>query len=123
MVCVPISLLWAVAVGVVIPAAFFIYEYRIERKEAYVTLTPFKKERDPASLVFIPTLLSTSHLPALGFCMMILGMTVVYSLGFMAAITYFYEMFLFKPTSFTAFRSSLMFSLGFGALAVSPLPT
>jgi len=48
--------------------------------------------------------------------MVVLGMTVVYSLGFMAAITYFYEMFLFDPTSFTAFRSSLMFSLGFGGL-------
>ncbi len=69
-----------------------------------------------ASLVFIPTLHSTSHLPALGFCMVVLGLTVVYSLGFMAAVTYFYEMFLFDPTNFTAFRSSFMFSLGFGAL-------
>jgi hypothetical protein len=147
--CVPISILWAVALGVVIPGGFFIYEYRIEREAPYVTLTPFKKGRDrengrvidvpgevdfdprhghymklgevlitlaSASLVFIPTLHFTSHLPALGFCMVVLGLTVVYSLGFMAAITYFYEMFLFDPTSFTAFRSSLMFSLGFGAL-------
>jgi hypothetical protein len=147
--CVPISILWAVALGVVIPGGFFIFEFRIERKAPYVTLTPFKRGRDPkdgsvievpgevdfdprhghylklgevlitlasASLVFIPTLHSTSRLPALGFCMMILGLTVFYSLSFMALTTYFYEMFLFEPTSFTAFRSSLMFSLGFGAL-------
>jgi hypothetical protein len=149
MVYVPRSVWCAVAVGVLIPAFFFISQYLDERKEPYVTLTPFKRARNPAngsvialpgevdfdprhghymklgeilvtlasaSLVFIPTPLSTSHLPALGFCMMILGMTVVYSLGFMAAITYFYEMFLFDPASFTALKSCLMFSLGFGTL-------
>jgi len=146
---VPISLWSAVAAGVLIPTGFFTYQYLDERKETYVTLTPFKRERSPkdgsviavtgevdfdprhghymklgeilvtlasASLVFIPTLHTTSHLPALGFCMMILGLTVFYSLSFMALTTYFYEMFLFNPASFTAFKSSLMFSLGFGAL-------
>jgi hypothetical protein len=47
--------------------------------------------------------------------MVLLGMTVVYALGFMAGLTYFYEMFLFDPRSFTAFRSSIVFTLGFGA--------
>ncbi len=44
---VPISLLCAVAVGGLVPALIFICEYRIERKERYVTLTPFKRGRKP----------------------------------------------------------------------------
>ena len=54
-----------------------------------------------ASLVFIPAPHATSSLPALGFCMMILGLTVFYSLSFMALMTYFYEMFLFDPANFS----------------------
>lgn len=38
----------------------------------------------------------------LGFSMVLLGFTVVYGLLFMALLTYFYEMFLFDPASFTA---------------------
>jgi len=137
-------------VGLIIPIAFFIFEFRIERRAPWVTLTPFKMSRDPksgeihhsseggvvdfdprhghymklgevlitlasASLVFIPSLHFSSILPRLGFPMVLLGFTVVYALGFMAALTYFYEMFLFNPGTFTAFRSSLIFSLGFGA--------
>ncbi len=67
-----------------------------------------------ASLVFIP-----SHLPGLpriGFSMVLLGTSVLYALMFMATLTYFYEMFLFNPISFTAWKSSLMFSSGFAAL-------
>jgi hypothetical protein len=134
--------------GLVIPAAFFAFEYSIERKAAYVTLTPFKRTRDPqtggiiegteevsfdprhghymkcaevlitlasASLVFIPTLHVSSLLPKLAFSMVLLGFTVVYALLFMALLTYFYEMFLFNPASFTALRSSLVFALGFSA--------
>jgi hypothetical protein len=137
-----------IGTGLAIPVAFFLFEYRIERKASYVTLTPFKRSRDPdtgqvirgreevdfdprhghymkvgevlvtlasASLVFIPTLHFSSLLPRLGFPIVLLGLTVVYALGFMAGLTYFYEMFLFDPRSFTAFRSSLVFTLGFGA--------
>jgi hypothetical protein len=68
-----------------------------------------------ASLVFIPSLHFSSILPRLGFPIVLLGFTVVYALGFMAALTYFYEMFLFNPWNFTPFRSSLIFTLGFGA--------
>jgi hypothetical protein len=141
--------IWSgVAMGLIIPAAFFAFEYSIERKAAYVTLTPFKTTRDPgtgkiivgteevsfdprhghymkcaevlitlasASLVFIPTLHVSSLLPKLAFPMVLLGFTVVYALLFMALLTYFYEMFLFNPANFTAFRSSIVFTLGFSA--------
>lgn len=148
----PVSVWFGVGVGVVIPIAFFLFEYRLERKAKWVTLTPFMMLRDPktgdvyrspenevvdfdprhghymklgemlitlasASLVFIPSLHFSLILPRLGFPMVLLGFTVVYALGFMAELTYFYEMFLFDPQTFTAFRSSLIFTLGFGAFA------
>jgi hypothetical protein len=147
-VFLPIPVLLGIGAGLAIPSAFFVYEYSIERKGPYVTLTPFRKSRNPdtrevvqgreevdfdprhghymkigevlialssASLVFIPSLHSSSSLPWLGFPLILLGLTVVFALGFMGALTYFYEMFLFDPRSFTAFRSSLVFTLGFGA--------
>jgi hypothetical protein len=143
-----LPVLLGIGTALVIPAVFFSFEYRIERKAAWVTLTPFEVSRDrntgglvqeagvvdfdprhghymrlgellvtlsSASLVFIPTLHFPQVLPGLGFSMVLLGMTVVYALGFMAGLTYFYEMFLFDPRSFTAFRSSIVFTLGFGA--------
>ncbi len=139
---------WGMAIGLLLPAAFFTFEYSIERKARYVTLTPFKRTRDPqtgeilsggeevdfdprhghymkcaevlitlasASLVFIPTLHVSTLLSKLAFPMVLLGFTVVYALLFMALLTYFYEMFLFNPASFTAFRSSTIFTLGFSA--------
>ncbi len=69
-----------------------------------------------ASLVFIPSLHFTAVLPWLGFPMVLLGFTVVYSLSFMGVLTYFYEMQLQNPDTFTAVRSSLIFGLGFSGL-------
>ncbi len=144
----PWTIWLGVATGLLAPAGFFAYEYSIERKAPYVTLTPFKRTRDhqtgeiiggteevsfdprhghylkcaevlitlaSASLVFIPTLHVSSLLPKLAFSMVLLGFTVVYGLLFMALLTYFYEMFLFNPASFKAFRSSAVFTLGFSA--------
>jgi hypothetical protein len=70
-----------------------------------------------ASLVFIPTLHFTHVLPWLGLSMVLLGFTVVYTLSFMGLLTFFYEMFLNNPESFTMFRSNTLFSLGFGGLS------
>jgi hypothetical protein len=144
----PWTIWLGIAIGLLIPAAFFAFEYSIERKARYVTLTPFKRTRHPgtgeiiegteevsfdprhghymkcaevlitlasASIVFIPTLHVSSLLPRLALPMVLLGFTVVYALLFMALLTYFYEMFLFNPANFTAFRSSLVFTLGFSA--------
>ena len=144
----PWTIWLGIGMGLLIPAAFFAFEFSIERKAPYVTLTPFKRTRDPktgaiipgteevsfdprhghymkcaevlitlasASLVFIPTLHGSSLLPKLALPMVLLGFTVVYGLFFMALLTYFYEMFLFDPASFKAFRSSLVFTLGFSA--------
>jgi hypothetical protein len=70
-----------------------------------------------ASLVFIPTLHSSKINCWFAFALVLLGFTVVFGLTFMATITYFYEMFLFNPGSYSAGRSSLMFSLGFSGFA------
>ena len=70
-----------------------------------------------ASLVFIPNLHVNVILPSLGFPMVLLGFTVVYSLCFMGLITYYYEQFLYDPLSYGVFRSSVIYGLGFGALS------
>ena len=70
-----------------------------------------------ASLVFIPSLHFTSTLPWLGMPMVLFGFTVVYALAFMGLLTYFYEMELQNPDTFTATRSCIVFSLGFSALS------
>jgi len=70
-----------------------------------------------ASLIFIPSLHFTSTLPWLGLPMVLLGFTVVYALSFMGLLTFFYEMQLNDPNSFTMFRSNLVFALGFGGLS------
>lgn len=138
--CLPWTFWLGIAMGMLFPAAFFAFEYSIERKAKWVTLTPFKMTRNPqteaiisgteevsfdprhghymkcaevlitlssASLVFIPTLRVASLLPKLALPMVLLGFTVVYALLFVALLTYFYEMFLFNPASFSALRSSL----------------
>jgi hypothetical protein len=69
-----------------------------------------------ASIVFVPTLHFTAVLPWLGMPMVLLGFTVVYALAFMGLLTYFYEMELQNPDSFTASRSAILFSLGFSGL-------
>jgi hypothetical protein len=150
---IPHSIWWGLGVGISSFLAFFAFEYSIERKAKYVTLTPFKCSRDvktgrillgseevdfdprhghymkcaevlitlaSASLVFIPlhsTLLPRAGISGalLGMSMVLLGLTVVSALLFMGLLTYFYEMFLFNPASFNAFRSSLIFTLGFNA--------
>jgi len=70
-----------------------------------------------ASLVFIPTLHFSSTLPWVGLPLVLLGFTVVYALAFMGLLTYFYEMELQDPDSFTATRSCALFALGFGGLS------
>jgi hypothetical protein len=146
-VCHPILLgitvafaLWAILFSIEYPI-----ERDVVRNGDHITLTPYKHdwdgkllkevyEFDPrlehymkvseiivtlasASLVFIPTLHFIKTNCLFASAMVLLGSTVVYGISFMATMTYFYEMFLFNPLSYTAFRSSLMFSFGFSGFA------
>lgn len=70
-----------------------------------------------ASLIFIPSLHFTSAIPWMSLPIVLLGFTVVYALSFIGLLTYFYEMQLQDPDTFTAIRSCLIFSFGFGGLA------
>lgn len=152
---IPHSIFWGFGIGVFFFLTFFAFEFSIERKAKYVTLTPFKMKRDmntgrvhmeneevdfdprhghylkcgevlialaSASLAFIP--LHSMQLPKdgiwgllLGASMVLLALTIVFALLFMALLTYFYEMFLFNPANFKAWNSSLIFALGFSAFA------
>jgi hypothetical protein len=90
------------------------------RESNYLKIAEVLVTLASASLaVFIthPALLPRGHVPSFleGTALVLLAFSVLYGLAFMAAMTYFHEMFVFDPRSFTAFRSSLMFTLGFGA--------
>jgi hypothetical protein len=85
-------------------------EHYLKVAEVIITLAS-------ASLVFIPTLHGKSLNCWFAFALVMLGLTVVFGLAFMAIMTYFYEMFLFDPKGYGPFRSSLMFSLGFTGFA------
>jgi hypothetical protein len=87
------------------------------RLEHYLKVAEIVIGLASASLVFIPTLHSSKINCWFAFALVLLGFTVVDGLAFMSTMTYFYEMFLFNPTSFSAGRSSLMFSLGFSGFA------
>jgi hypothetical protein len=87
------------------------------RLEHYLKVAEILITLASASLVFIPTLHFSKVNCLFASAMVLLGFTVVYGLGFMATMTYFYEMFLFNPASYSAGRSSLMFSLGFSGFA------
>jgi hypothetical protein len=88
------------------------------RLEHYLKVAEIIVGLASASLVFVPTMHSKNINPFwFAFALVLLSFTVFFGLFFMATMTYFYEMFLFKPSSYGAGRSSLMFSLGFSGFA------
>jgi hypothetical protein len=84
-------------------------EHYLKVAEVMVTLAS-------ASLVFIPTVHIDKTHPMFAYAMVLVGCTVVFGVIFMALLTYYYEMFLFDPRTFGAFRSSMVFSIGFSGL-------
>lgn len=88
------------------------------RLEHYLKVAEIVVGLASASLVFIPTLHSTKiNTCWFAFAFVMLSFTVFFGLFFMATMTYFYEMFLFDPSSYSAGRSSMMFSTGFSGFA------
>jgi len=69
-----------------------------------------------ASLVFIPSSRLSVYKNACAFALILLGLCVLYSVGFMALLTYFYERFLYNDQSYLPWKYGLLHALGFGAL-------
>ena len=89
------------------------FEHRHERytgvAEVMVTLAS-------ASLVFVPSSRLILYRHACAFALILLGFCVLYNIGFMALLTYFYERFLYDDQSYAPWKYGLLHALGFGAL-------
>jgi hypothetical protein len=69
-----------------------------------------------ASLVFVPSSRLSLYSHACAFALILLGLCVLYSIGFMALLTYFHERFLYDDQTYRPWKYGLLHGLGFGAL-------
>src|SRR2546430_5240046 len=89
------------------------FEHRHER---YMNIAEVLMTVASASLVFIPSSRLSLYRHACAFALILLGFCVLYSVGFMALTTYFYERFLYNDQSYKPWKYGLLHALGFGAL-------
>jgi len=57
-----------------------------------------------ASLIFVPNSRLNVYPHSCAFALVLLGFSVLYTVGFMAMLAYFYEDFLYRPTSYSPTR-------------------
>jgi hypothetical protein len=86
------------------------------RHERYMKVAEVVTTLASASLVFVPKSQLNVYPNSCAFALVLLGFVVLYCVGFMAALTYFYERFLYFPNSYTPFKYGLTNALGFGGL-------
>jgi hypothetical protein len=86
------------------------------RHERYIKVAEVVTTLASASLIFVPNSRLNVYPHSCSFALVLLGLTVFYSIGFMALISYFYEGFLFEPTSYSQTKYALVHALGFGGL-------
>jgi len=89
------------------------FEHRHER---YLKIAEIMMTLASASLVFIPSSRLSVYRHACAFALVLLGFCVLYSVLFMALLTYFYERFLYNDQSYLPWKYGLLHALGFGAL-------
>ncbi|MGA3012158.1 MAG: hypothetical protein ABSD72_18025 [Terracidiphilus sp.] len=87
----------------------------VPRMQQYTKTTEIMITISSASIVFIPS--HVSKQPMLAFSFILLGFAVLWGVFFIAWMSYCYEESLYNPANFNAITSSVMFGLGFGALA------
>jgi len=89
------------------------FEHRHER---YMNVAEVMLTLASASLVFVPSSRLSLYSHACAFALVLLGLCVVYAVGFMALLTYFYERFLYDDQTYAPWKYGLLHGLGFGAL-------
>ena len=85
------------------------------RHERYMKVAEVVTTITSASIVFIPSRLS-DYPKTCAFTLVLLGFVILYCVGFMAALTYFYERSLYFKNSYLPWKYGLAHALGFGAL-------
>ena len=89
------------------------FEHRHER---YMGVAEVMLTLASASLVFVPSSRLSLYSHACAFALILLGLCVLYSVGFMALLSYFYERFLYDDQTYRPWKYGLLHGLGFGAL-------
>ncbi len=89
------------------------FEHRHER---YMNVAEVMVTLASASLVFVPSSRLSFYSHACAFALILLGLCVLYCVGFMALLTYFYERFLYDDQTYKPWKYGLLHGLGFGAL-------
>ncbi|HWX92407.1 MAG TPA: hypothetical protein VNY29_07220 [Terriglobales bacterium] len=89
------------------------FEHRHQR---YMNVAEVMVTLASASLVFVPSSRLSLYRQACVFALILLGLCVLYSVGFMALLTYFYERFLYDDQTYRPWKYGLLHGLGFGAL-------
>src|SRR5215831_18866476 len=89
------------------------FEHRHER---YMSVAEVMLTLASASLVFVPSSRLSLYSHACAFALILLGLCVLYSIGFMALLSYFYERFLYDDQTYRPWKYGLLHGLGFGAL-------
>jgi hypothetical protein len=87
----------------------------VPRMQQYTKTAEIMITLASASILFIPS--HVGKQPVLALPMVLLGFGVVWGVWFIAWMSYCYEQSLYDPANFRAGESSIMFALGFGALA------
>jgi hypothetical protein len=86
------------------------------RHERYMKIAEVVTTLASASLVFVPSSRLSAYPHSCAFALVLLGFTVLYSVAFMAVLTYFYEGFLYNEQSYRPWKYGLVHALGFGCL-------
>ena len=86
------------------------------RHERYMKIAEVVTTLASASLVFVPSSRLNIYPHSCAFALVLLGFSVLYNVGFMAMLTYFYEEFLYNQDSYSPTKYGLVHALGFGGL-------
>jgi hypothetical protein len=86
------------------------------RHERYMKIAEVVTTLASASLIFVPNSRLNIYPRSCAFALVLLGFSVLYCIGFMAMLTYFYEGFLYKRRSYSPTKYGLVHALGFGGL-------
>jgi len=86
------------------------------RHERYTKIAEVVTTLASASLIFIPNSRLNVYPRSCAFVLVLLGFSVLYCVGFMAMLTYYYEGFLYERNSYSPSRYGVVHALGFGGL-------
>lgn len=97
---------------VVIPTGEFVsFEPRHER---YMKIAEVVTTLASASLIYVPNSRLNVYPHVCAFALVLLGFSVLYFVGFMAMLTFYYEGFLYERSSYSPTKYGLVNALGFG---------